>query len=95
MPQTMVRKQVYITRDQEERLKRLAKERAVSEAGLLRESLDRLLEAEERSKHRRAAWAAIEAFIQRQEERLREEETGTGHKWKREEFYEDRLDRYG
>lgn len=95
MVESMVRKQVYITRDQEQRLKRVARERGVPEAEVLREGLTRLLESEHQSKRTRAAWTTIEAFIQMQKERAREEETGTPHKWKREEFYEDRLSRYG
>lgn len=95
MAQTMIRKQMYITREQEGQLKRLAKEKSVPEAELLREALAQLFEAQWKRERSDAAWAAIEAFIKRQEERVQEEKAGTRHRWTREEFYEDRMDRYG
>lgn len=44
----MVRKQLYITDEQERALKRRAKEEGLSEAELTRRALDRMLHGEER-----------------------------------------------
>lgn len=43
MPSLLVRKQLYLTREQERRLKKLAARRRKSEADLVREALDRYL----------------------------------------------------
>ena len=84
----MVRKQSYILPRQDEALKRLAEQRAVSEAELIRDASDELLQepAEDKQLQRReAAWQEILAFIeQRQETGV----PGEPPKWKRKDGYE-------
>jgi hypothetical protein len=46
MAQTMIRKQVYLERGQDEKLKRLAAQRGCTEAELVREAVDQLPDPE-------------------------------------------------
>jgi hypothetical protein len=95
----MVRKQIYILPKQEEGLKRLAEQRGASEAELIREAIETMLqsgpnpEAKKSLPADEAAWQAILAFV---DQRRQEGVTGAPYKWKREDGYDDeRSRRYG
>lgn len=90
----MIRKQVYIESRQQALIRRLARRRGVSEAQIIRQSIDghtglpraggRVLDA--------AAWEEALAFMRRLQVRRA---TGRRRDWKREDLYEERLGRYG
>jgi hypothetical protein len=88
----MVRKQVYILPQQEERLKRLAQERETTEANLIRQAIDRILSQPTVTTDNKslppdeAAWQAILAFV---DQRRAEGVAGEPYKWKREDGYDD------
>ena len=88
---TMVRKQVYIKPEQDEKLKQWADETGKSEAEILRQALDRWLESENQRQEAEAAWEQILAFS---EERAERSVVAEGRSWTREELYEERLNRY-
>lgn len=94
MGQGMVRKQVYISHEQEQLLKHLARETGSTEAHLMRESLQRMLEDEQA---RAALWARHMALLEGlsdEAEQLRIQGlTGGGRTWKRDELYEERFQR--
>jgi hypothetical protein len=80
----MVRKQIYLRADQDRRLKRLARELGVSEAELIRQSLDRTVIGAVPTGGDPGAWAA--------ERRLAQSRQGKGplpgrRDWVREEIY--------
>lgn len=90
----MVRKQVYIYPQQEAQLKRLAEERDVTEAELIREALDALLQqpapapAVKSLPPDEAAWQAILQSIRD----LKPDPARTEpYRWNREELYEERM----
>lgn len=85
----MVRKQVYIEPEQDELLKRLSKELGVSEAELVRRSIDSLVEPGEETARRQALRELI-AFM-RERATMKVPQTGRG--WTRDELYDERLDR--
>jgi hypothetical protein len=88
---TMIRKQVYIGRRHEQLLKRLARRRKVSEAELIREALDRQLEQSTQGlPPEPAAWAEARHFIVR----LRAASGQEPRRFRREDAYADRLDRW-
>ena len=87
---TMVRKQVYIERRQEELLKAWADETGRTEADIVREALDRWLARERRRREGRAAWEDERAFI---EARMGEGPLDGGRAWTRDALYEDRQGR--
>jgi len=89
---TMVRKQVYIERRQDDLLKQWAAETGSTEAEIIRQALDQWLASEEQRQEAEAAWDAERAFI---EARIAEGPVPGGRPWKREELYEERLSRYG
>ena len=82
----MVRKQVYIQPDQEELLKRCAKEMGVSEAELIRQGIEEIARRQQREK----AWREALDFMKG---RAKIKVPQTGRTWKRKELYEERLDR--
>jgi len=90
MAEMMVRKQIYLPRRQNQLLKRLAKERGVSEAEVIRQALDReahgaasvLLDS-------RQALAEIFALAEALSTRP-ELQQGEPLRWKRDELYEER-----
>lgn len=90
----MVRKQVYIRPQQEEQLKRLAEQRAVTEAELIREALDVLLQqstpagAVKSLPPDEAAWQAILQSIRNLKP---DPERTEPYRWNREELYEERM----
>jgi hypothetical protein len=73
----MVRKQVYITPQQQEKLTRLARQAGKTEAEFIRDAIAR--------EGPLAAWREIEATIDRRARLLR---ANTGRKWRREDLYD-------
>lgn len=90
----MVRKQVYIEARQDRVLKRRAKQLGVTEAELIRGSIDALQRQPVSAlrPRRLEALSESERYI-RTHRRLKVPQTGRG--WTREELYEERLARYG
>jgi hypothetical protein len=81
----MLRKQIYLRADQERRLRRLARELGVSEAELIRQSVDRAVLGVVRAGGDPEAWAA--------ELKLAKRRQGKGplagrRDWAREEIYD-------
>jgi tRNA A-37 threonylcarbamoyl transferase component Bud32 len=89
----MVRKQIYIYRRQELLLKRLARQRGVSEAEIIRQAINR--EAEQNvpviQSRDRSAWEATLKLI---EERKKLGIVGEPLQWNRQEIYEERENRW-
>jgi len=89
----MIRKQIYIQKGQEERLKKVAEARGVSEAEIIRRALEiELRHAGYRSAYNREAWARIQKFIL--EMGKRGPVQPRKRDWKREDLYEERMKRY-
>lgn len=90
----MIRKQIYIQKSQEERLKKVAEARGVSEAEIIHRALENemRLASVYRPAYDQEAWNRIVAFWEELdkrgpvEPRLRD--------WKREDLYEERMSRY-
>lgn len=87
----MVRKQVYIETEQDEKLKAWAEATGKTEAEIVRQALDRWLESEERRREAEAAWEEVLTFS---EERAAQGAVSEGRSWTRDELYEERLNRY-
>ena len=93
MSEMMVRKQVYLTRRHNLLLKRLAKQRGVSQAEVIRQALEH--EAESTTPPRRdsfAAWDEIVRFVEERKTTLAGQ--GEAVRWKRENLYQEREDRW-
>ena len=89
MSKPMVRKQIYLPSRQNLTLKRLALERGVSEAEIIRQALER--ESEMRAtivRDSTAAWTGIMQFVQERKRTLAEK--GKPVQWNRQELYEER-----
>jgi len=86
----MVRKQIYIRREQDERLKRKARELDVSEAELVRRGIETVLCTTSQEEIRKSAWERLRAGM---EERANLKVPQTGRTWTRDEIYEERLER--
>jgi hypothetical protein len=91
----MIRKQIYIRKQQDILLKRLAKARGVSEAEVIRQ----FIEQHENGGHTQVsvrydpqAWARAKQFMLSL--RPTEPADHKPHHWTREQAYEDRLSRY-
>lgn len=86
----MVRKQIYIRKQQEESLKRISEARGLSEAEIVRQAIDREIGgAVKRSLiHDRSAWEAILEYL---EKRKAAAEAGEAYQWRREDAYEERM----
>lgn len=94
MSEYMVRKQIYIPRQQDALLKRLAKQRGVSEAEVIRQALAREIEApafvqRDRKKALDEMFAFVESLKTRPEFMAREP-----YKWNRSDLYEERESRW-
>jgi hypothetical protein len=90
----MIRKQVYIQRQQEVALKRLSKSRGLSEAELIRQAIDKqAVSATAPFVPDAVAWEEAHAVMVA----LRDREVAPGQPrdWRREDLYEDRVGRYG
>jgi len=89
----MVRKQIYIYRRQDQLLKRLARQRGVSEAEIIRQAINR--EAEQTvpvfQYRDRSAWETTLKFI---EERKKIGIAGEPLDWNRQEIYDERENRW-
>jgi hypothetical protein len=89
----MIRKQIYIQKGQEERLKKVAEARGVSEAEIIRRALEiELRHARYRSAYNRDAWMRIRDFVMELEKRGSVKRRKRD--WKREDLYEERMKRY-
>lgn len=92
MPQ-MIRKQIYIQKSQEARLKKAAETRGVSEAEIIRRALEiELRHAGYRSAYNREAWMRIQKFILDMEKRGPVKPRKRD--WTREDLYDERMKRY-
>lgn len=91
----MVRKQVYIEPRQEALLKQMAERKSVSEAELIRLAIDRQLAGGELQvlPPDSLAWEEAHQFMMAL--RARGPVEGRARAWKRDELYEERMDRYG
>jgi len=90
----MVRKQIYIEPQQEALLKRLAEDHGVSEAELIRQAIDhRVGQGEAYMAPDSRAWEEAYRFMRALQAGGPVPERGRA--WKREDLYEERLNRYG
>ncbi|HEX9023612.1 MAG TPA: hypothetical protein VF799_07220 [Geobacteraceae bacterium] len=89
----MLRKQIYIAKRQQSQLKRLSKQRGVSEAEIIRQAIERevLISA---TRPLSDDNEALEDFIRFGLSRQATKET-TGRTWTRDELYEERISRIG
>lgn len=89
----MVRKQIYIQKSQEERLKRAAEARGISEAEIIRRALENELKrAGYRLAYDNEAWKRLEAAIKKMDKLPPVPQKKRD--WKREDLYEERMKRY-
>ena len=86
----MIRKQVYIATRQEHLLKRLAKELGVTEADLIRQGLDQILQAGVTFTPNPEAWERERAFIKQWAQKGKVKGKRT---WRREDLYDRPLSR--
>lgn len=87
----MVRKQVYITREQDQLVKRRAKALGVTEAEVVRRGIELASTTAASFPFDRQAWEEEMQFIR---ERARIQELGRTRGWTREELYDERLARF-
>ena len=87
----MVRKQVYITSEQDELLKRRAKALGLSEAEIVRRGIAMASTTAASQPFDIRAWEEEMHFIR---ERARIQELGRTRGWTREELYDERLARF-
>jgi hypothetical protein len=90
----MVRKQIYIQKSQEERLKKLAEARGISEAEIIRQALEKEMRFSSvyRPAYDPEAWKRLVAFWEELDKRGPVEPRPRD--WTREELYEERMSRY-
>lgn len=87
----MVRKQVYITAQQEKLLKRRAKALGLTEAEIVRRGIELAGQTSASLPPDREAWTEAVRFMK---ERARLKVPQTGRSWTREELYDERLERF-
>lgn len=90
----MVRKQLYITREQDRALKQRAREQGASEAEVVREALDRHLRSQAGPvlpKHRRKA---LEDLLAANEEIAKHHRFPKGYRFNRNDLYAEREERW-
>jgi hypothetical protein len=92
MSEMMVRKQVYIPRKQNQLLKRLARQRGVSEAEVIRQALAREAEIVAPLSDSAQALAKMIAFAD--ERKIKFAGQGESFQWNREDLYEERQNRW-
>jgi len=94
MGDTMVRKQIYLPRRQNQLIKRLAKQRGVSEAEVIRQALER--EAEMSAPVVRDSKKALDEIITFARSLRERPELMQGEpiRWNRQELYEERESRW-
>jgi len=85
---TKIRKQIYLEKRQNQKLRRLAEARGVSEAEVIRELIDAQTSYTPNPElpPDRAAWESILAFA-------RKRAAGQPYKWNRQELYDEREER--
>jgi hypothetical protein len=88
MTDHMIRKQIYLPPRQNLLLKRLAKQRGVSEAEVIRQAIEREAEIVAPVQNREKALAAMLAFAEQRQEKYAGQ--GRPFRWSRDEVYEDR-----
>jgi hypothetical protein len=89
MSDMMVRKQIYLHRQQNQLLKRLAKQRGVSEAEIVRQALEREEEVKSYPIRESAdGWVGIQLFVK--ERKAAYGGQGNPVQWNRQELYEER-----
>ncbi len=89
----MVRKQIYIQKNQEERLKRVAEARGVSEAEIIRRALENELKrAGYRLAYDSDAWARLYTAMLDMDKLPPAPQKKRD--WKRDDLYEERMNRY-
>jgi hypothetical protein len=81
----MVRKQVYIEPRQETLLKRLARDKGVTEAEIIRQAIDRQTQSISLPRRDLEAWRQERAFIERM---IQQGPVPGGRRWCREDLYE-------
>lgn len=89
----MVRKQIYIQKSQEERLKKVAEARGVSEAEIIRRALENeLRRAGYRMAYDQDAWGRLYTAMLEMDKlpAVPQKERD----WKRDDLYEERMKRY-
>jgi hypothetical protein len=91
---TMVRKQLYITHEQDRALKEQAREEGLSEAEIVREALDRHLRRQSGPVIPEGRRKAIEELLAMSDEIARAHRFPKGYKFDREELYATREDRW-
>lgn len=87
----MIRKQVYVSPQHERTLKRLARQRGLPEAELIREGIDRVASSPGSAVRDTSWWEREQRFIRK---RLAMDVPQTGRGWTREDIYEERLGRH-
>ena len=90
----MIRKQLYITREQDRALKKRAREQGASEAEVVREALDRHLSPEAGPVLPAQRHKALEELLAANEEIAKHHRFPKGYRFHREELYADREDRW-
>ncbi|SRR6266542_6495117 len=90
----MIRKQIYIQKSQEERLKKVAEARGVSEAEIIRRALENELRmiSVYRPAYDQESWKRVIAFWEELDKRGPVEQRPRD--WKRDDLYEERMRRY-
>jgi len=89
----MVRKQIYLQKSQEERLKKIAEARGVSEAEIIRRALDiELRHAGYRLAYDGEAFSKFLAFMKELDQRPPVPQRKRD--WTRDDLYEERMERY-
>ena len=84
----MIRKQVYLDKRQDEKLKRLSKQLGVTEAAVVRNAIEALPEVEQPQGDHSEAWLRIMEIVNRRRATL--PLSNGGRTWTREQLYEDR-----
>jgi hypothetical protein len=88
MGDMMVRKQIYLPRKQNQLLKRLAKQRGVSEAEIIRQALERDVKAATYTvRENSAGWDEILRFVKERQAKYAGQ--GKPVQWNRQELYEE------
>jgi hypothetical protein len=86
----MVRKQIYLRKEQDEKLKRQAARLGVTESELIRRRVERDDEPEQPQQLDLEAWKEARKLI---EKRMKMKVPQTGRQWTRDDLYEERLER--
>jgi hypothetical protein len=89
---TMIRKQVYLEPRQDAQVKRLAAELKTTEAEVIREAIDTLLEEVARQRRAQQAWEEARTLM---EVRYAQGPVSGGRSWTRDELYAEQMKQYG